>query len=172
MSMFERSDYRWRETCFVLFDPSNRPVLEKVEQVLSLTNSQYLLMNLSADEQGLFDSLSLISPEDFSALDVCYIEGEEVIEQTAAMIEDIGPAACEEAACEEGLPDGIDGIEEIKKYTARLDVLHFEYTGEDGEQSEDDAMLDPSALLLVLAALATLTDGVAIDPQSGTIIAD
>ena len=169
MSMFERSDYRWRETCFVLFDPSDRPELEKVEQVLSSINEQYLLMNLSGDERGLFDSLSLISPGDFSALDVCYIEGDEVIEQTASMIEEIGPAACVEAAQAARLPEG---IEKIKKYSGRLDVLHFEYTGTEAEQGDEDAMLDPSALLLVLTALAALTDGVAVDPQSGTIIAD
>jgi hypothetical protein len=33
-------------------------------------------------------------------------------------------------------------------------------------------MLDPSALLVVLGALATLTKGVAIDPQAGTFFTD
>jgi hypothetical protein len=33
-------------------------------------------------------------------------------------------------------------------------------------------MLDPSALLVVLAALANLTRGVAIDPQAGTFLTD
>ena len=33
-------------------------------------------------------------------------------------------------------------------------------------------MLDPSALLVVLGALAKLTGGVAIDPQAGTFLTD
>ena len=162
MSMFESGDYRWRETCFVLFDVANRPPLEKIHQVLSSLNDQYLLTNLSADEQGLFDSLSLLSPEDFSALDICYIEGDEVVEQTAALAEEMGPVACAES-----LPDG---IEKIKKYTGRFDVLHFEQTGAADGREDEDAMLDPSTLLLVLAALAKMTGGVAIDPQSGSVI--
>ena len=31
-------------------------------------------------------------------------------------------------------------------------------------------MLDPSALLIVLETLAKLTGGVAVDPQSGTVL--
>jgi hypothetical protein len=31
-------------------------------------------------------------------------------------------------------------------------------------------MLDPSALLLVLDALAELTGGIAVDPQTGTML--
>jgi len=168
MSMFERNDYRWRETCFVLFDPDDRPELGKVEQALSTLNEEYQLLNPGGDDRGLFDSLSLISPGDFSALDVCYIKGDEVLEQTASMIDEIGPAACAEAAEAAELPEGID---QIRKYTGRLDVLHFEYVGS-GDQQDEDAMLDPSALLLVLSTLAKLTDGVAVDPQSGTIIAE
>ena len=48
-------------------------------------------------------------------------------------------------------------------------MLHFEQVPEDAdEDAEDDEMLDPSALLVVLGALAKLTGGVAIDPQAGT----
>ena len=164
MSMFESGDYRWRETCFVLFDAANRPSLEKIHQVLSSINDQYVLTNLSADEQALFDSLSLLSPEDLSALDICYIEGDEVVEQTTALAEEMDPVACAEA-----LPEG---IEKIKEYTGRFDVLHFEQTGLLDGREDEDAMLDPSTLLLVLATLAKMTGGVAIDPQSGSIITD
>ena len=48
-------------------------------------------------------------------------------------------------------------------------MLHFEQVAEDAdEDADDDEMLDPSALLVVLGALARLTGGVAIDPQAGT----
>ena len=38
------------------------------------------------------------------------------------------------------------------------------------EEDEPDEILDPSALLLVLEALARLTHGIAIDPQAGTVL--
>jgi hypothetical protein len=48
-------------------------------------------------------------------------------------------------------------------------VLHFEQVpDEDAEDAGEDEILDPSALLVVLGALAKLTKGVAVDPQSGT----
>ena len=61
--------------------------------------------------------------------------------------------------------------EQIKKYDGRFDVLHFEQIAEGADDdAEDDEMLDPSALLVVLAALAKHTGGVALDPQAGTFI--
>ena len=52
-------------------------------------------------------------------------------------------------------------------------MLHFEQVPEDVEdEAEDDEMLDPSALLVVLGALAKLTGGVAVDPQAGTFLTD
>jgi hypothetical protein len=63
--------------------------------------------------------------------------------------------------------------ERIKKYDGRFDVLHFEQVLEQtGEDAEEEEMLDPSALLVVLGALARLTGGVAIDPQAGTFFAE
>ena len=60
----------------------------------------------------------------------------------------------------------------LREYDARFDVLHFERVGdaEDAEDEEPDGMLDPSALLLVLDALAELTGGIAVDPQTGTML--
>ncbi len=49
---------------------------------------------------------------------------------------------------------------------ARFDILHFEEVSD----GEEDETFDPSALLMVIEALARLTDGVAVDPQSGTIM--
>jgi len=59
----------------------------------------------------------------------------------------------------------------MRHCNGRFDVLHFEQVTEPGDEDEaGDEMLDPGAILLVLAALAKLTGGVAIDPQSGTVI--
>lgn len=164
MSMFEDNRYRWRETCFVLFPAANRPKLSAVVKTLSALNKRYRLMNLS-DHGGLVDSLTLISPDDYAALDICYIEGDEVIEQTGPLIDDLKKAGPEFA------PPA--PWEQIRNYDGRFDVLHFEeITDVSEEDAEEDEMLDPSALLVVLEALAKLTSGVAIDPQAGQFVTE
>jgi hypothetical protein len=165
MSMFEDSRYRWRETYFVLFDAKKRPKLTSVTKTLSALNKRFLLTNLSADSQERIDSLTLTSPDDYAALDICYTGGAEVVEQAAALVDDL----------RKGGPDTPPPIpwEKIKQYDGRFDVLHFEQVPEDvEEEAEDEGMLDPSALLVVLGALANLVKGVAIDPQAGTFFTD
>ncbi len=165
MSMFEDSRYRWRETYFVLFDARKRPKLTGVAKTLSALNKRFQLANLSADSQDRIDSLTLISPDDYAALDICYTGGAEVVEQAASLVEDLKKAGSD-------VPPPVPW-EQIKRYDGRFDVLHFEQVPEDVEDdAEDDGMLDPSALLIVLGALARLVGGVAIDPQAGTFLTD
>jgi hypothetical protein len=128
-------------------------------------NKRFQLTNLSANDEGKIDSLTLISPDDFAALDICYIEGEEATEQIDALVDDLKKGSAE-------FPPPVPW-EVIKKYDARLDVLHFEQVSPESADDEgEDEMLDPSALLVVLGALASLTGGVAVDPQSGTLFDD
>ncbi len=165
MSMFEDNRYRWRETYFVLFRSSDRPALGKVQQVLSTLNEQYELTNLRADKQHRIDSLTLISPEDFAALDICYTEGPEVLEQGAELADQMH--STDDELNKEAV------VKQIRQFDARLDVLHFEQVPDLSEEAEDeDEILDPSALLLVLNALAELTGGIAVDPQSGSVLSD
>ena len=147
MSMFENRQYRWRETYFVLFDSQKRPTLPAVEQALCGLSDRYELTNLSADDDGRFDSLTLLSPDDFAALDICYTSGVEVIEHGATLAEEMERTAgdAEEAAA----------AKRVKQCDSRFDVLHFEQIPElPDEEDDDDEILDPSALLLVLGALA------------------
>ncbi len=160
MSMFEDGRYSWRETYFVLFSSNNRPKLKTVQEAIAAMNEHYVLTNLNEDENGLFDSLTLLSPDDFAALDICYIDGEEVLEQASELVEQMKPTACE--------PNEIAAVKQIARCDARFDVLHFEEVPEFSEDEDD--MLDPSALLLVLGELAKITGGVAVDPQSGSVI--
>jgi hypothetical protein len=165
MSMFENHEYRWRETCFVLFDPVNRPDVAAIQSKLGELSDRYVLSNPVGDDQGRFESLTLLSPDDFAALDICYIEGEEVLEQTAEFIKELEPIARETG--------NLEAVRRVRQYTARFDVLHFERVADALEDEDDDEeMLDPSALLLVLGALAGLTGGVAVDPQSGAILSE
>ncbi|MFZ5832867.1 MAG: hypothetical protein ACOY3P_22500 [Planctomycetota bacterium] len=160
MSMFESRDYRWRETYFVLFKAQKRPKLKKMQQVLGELSDHYTLQNPTGDDEGRLESLTLISPDDFAALDICYVEGEEVAEQVSGLLKELKSAELGEK--------GPKQLKRLADCNARLDVLHFEQIAD--EEEDEEEVLDPTALLLVLAALAKATDGLAIDPQSGTIL--
>jgi hypothetical protein len=160
--MFENDQYRWRETYFVLFPSARAPTVKKLKEVLGALNSRILLMNLRADSQGRMESMTILSPDDFAALDICYVDGEEVREQVALLYDDLKPTVSQAAERQR--------LERLKQFDARFDVLHFEQLTETGEEGELDELLDPSALLLVLDTLVKLTDGIAVDPQAGALL--
>jgi hypothetical protein len=164
MSTFEREEYKWRETYFVLFDSCKRPTLKQVEHVLHELSDRFELSNARADEDGRFESITVISPDDYAALDISYESGEEVQEQGAAFHKELKGAACD--------ADERSKLARLPKCDARFDLLHFEQVTDDEPPEEDelDEMLDPSALLIVLDALVELTAGVGVDPQSGTLL--
>ncbi len=159
MSTFEDRGYKWRETYFVLFDSNRRPTLDALRDALEHLSGRFEILNPAADENGLVDSLTLHSPQDYAALDISYVEGAEVHEQGAALAKEMKGTAAD--ATEKAK------IARLPKCNARFDVLHFE---EVVDEDSEDEMLDPSALLLVLATLAKLTHGVGIDPSSGTVM--
>jgi hypothetical protein len=161
MSTFEDQHYRWRETYFVLFDLKKRPKLQAVEKTIQELNDLYELKNATADDHGRIESLTVVSAEDYAALDICFTSGEEVQEQAAVLIADLKKFAGDTGSV---IPE-----DKILSYNGRFDVLHFERVPESFEDG-DDEMLDPSALLIVLETLAKLTGGIAVDPQSGTIL--
>jgi len=162
MSLFEDDRYRWRETYFVQFPAKNRPSLDKVRQALSTLGDGLELVNATADRAGRFESITILAPDDFAAIDVSFLVGDEVLEQARDLAEQITAVGCEQ--------DVVARVKKLRRYDGRFDVLHFEQVADVEDQDEPDGMLNPSTLLLVLACLAQLTDGVAIDPQAGTLI--
>ena len=160
MSMFENSQYCWRETYFVLFDSSKRPTLEELQRAIVAVNDRFTLTNLRSDEQGRAESLTVLAPDDFAALDISYIEGDEVLEQAEQLAEDLESAPCR--------AEDRDKPAKIRRANGRFDVLHFEQVVD--FEDESDEMLDPTALLVVLETLVRLTGGIAIDPQAGTAV--
>ena len=161
MSTFENDRYRWRETYFVLFPAARRPLLKVVAKKLAALSRRYSLEDLGEDESGRFESLTLISPDDFAALDICYTSGAEVLENSRELIEELSSTV---------EPSQRALLKRLREYDGRLDVLHFEQVGESDDDEESDEMLDPSALLAVLEELARITGGISVDPQSGTIL--
>jgi hypothetical protein len=162
MSTFESAGYQWRETYFVLFDSLRRPSVDSISKTVSKLSRRFQLKNVTGDDTGMFESLTVVSPEDYAALDISYESGVEVREQGATLAAEMkaGAADAEERAKLARLP----------RCDARFDILHFEQVINTAAEEETDEMLDPSALLIVLDALVELTKGVGIDPQSGTVM--
>src|SRR5688572_4449369 len=132
-----------------------------MERALTGLNDRFDLVNLQANDEGRFESVTVKAHEDGAALDICYSEGDEVIEEGRQLFEELSSQA---SASE--LPK----IKRISKSNARFDVLHFQEMGVAGDDDEADELFDPSALLVVLDMLVDLTQGVAVDPQSGTMV--
>lgn len=162
MSLFDDDQYRWRETYFVLFDPERRPLLSEVEARLKGLNARFELSGGRVDDAGRIESLTLLSPHDSAALDITYLSGEEVMQETSELLKELQPIDDEEQR----------RLARARKLTGRFDVMHFEYVQADvaDEEEEGDVSFDPSALLIVLDALTEMTDGVAFDPQSGCMM--
>ena len=160
MSTFENSDYHWRETYFILFESSRRPTQEQVAQALRGLGKRYELTNERCEDDGAFGSLTVVSHDDFAALDVSYLDGEEVTEVVEQMIQEFKPLAKTEAEKAR--------LKRLMRCDARFDVLHFEHIMAEGDPDDaDDDLLDPTTLLIVMETLTKLCDGLAIDPQSG-----
>jgi hypothetical protein len=157
MSMFERDDYHWRETYFVMFESSRRPTLRQVEQKLSALSERFQLTEASALEEGEFETVTVLAPDECAAVDVSYLEGEDVGTEGARLGQELR-GAVDRAT-----------IERLKACDARFDLMHFEQVDATGEDDPDETF-DPSALLMVLEALVELTDGIGIDPQSGALM--
>ncbi len=159
MSTFENNDYKWRETYFVLFDSAHRPMLDQVKNRLLKINPRFELVNGESDDVGHFDSITLRSPQDYAAMDISYVSGEEVSDQVDEL--------------ERDLKGNIDATErpkltQLAQCDAKFDILHFEQVNDEAE--DEGEMLDPSALLSVMDALIELTKGVGVDPQSGSLM--
>lgn len=162
MSTFENNAFRWRETYCVMFESRRRPTLKKVQSAIAALNAHFELTNLATDEAGLIESLTVLSGDDFAALDVSYLEGEEVVEQAVALADEMDSPVCGE--------EDRRRVEKVLRCDARFDVLHFEQLIASEEAEQSDEMLDPSTLLIVLEALAELTDGVPLDPQGNAMM--
>ena len=162
MSMFDNERYRWRETYFVLFDDARRPTLRSIEKKLAALDAHYLLTNCRADKHGRFESLSVVSPDDFSALDVSFLGGKEVREAATVLAKELRADVVRK--------EDPARLKRLAESDGRFDVLHFELVADGETPDEADEMFDPSTLLVVLEALVDLTEGIAVDPQSGTIL--
>ena len=158
MSLFGNDEYQWRETYFVLFRFKDRPVADDV--VAALKNDHNDIIDVRADESGLFESLTVKSPDDSSGMDITFVTGEEVTEHVEELLRDLVKSTLTDEDREK--------LNLLGDCDSRFDIFHFEQISFVGD--EEDEILDPGSLLLVLEAVARLCRGVGIDPQSGSLI--
>ena len=92
MSLFENDEFRWRDTYFVLFHEKDRPSADATLQSLQTLGPRYQVQDVRYDEEGRLESLTLLSPDDFAAMDISYISGEEVEEQVQSLSSEMGVA--------------------------------------------------------------------------------
>lgn len=163
MSLFEHDDYQWRETYFVLFEESRRPMTDALVQAVDKEGEGFHVSDVRSDANGRVDSLTIRSPDDYAAMDISYVSGEEVTEQVAELSKEFAGAL--------GSDEEKSALSRLARCTARLDVYHFEQTvRSDLTNDEDSELMDPGALLTILERLAHLCDGVVVDPQSGILL--
>jgi hypothetical protein len=161
MSLFDNDLYQWRETYFVYFRQKDRPTLGRIEACLKKSGQRLRHEGERADEDDQFESITLFAPDSNSAMDVACVADGDVAEACESLIGEINSEA--------GLEDP-EGLAKLDGCDGRLEVMHFEEMVEYPDLGEDEMeeMLEPTALLGVLGALAESCNGVAVDPQTGT----
>jgi hypothetical protein len=162
MSLFEDDRYNWRETYFVLFDAKKRPAAKDLAAALQKLDPRYVIRELRPDNKDRFESVTILSPDDYAGMDIVYVSGEEVSEQLAQLADDIGRSTLSS--------DEIKKLKRLRDCNARFDVFHFEQVVFDDPSGRDDEVMDPGSLLIVLEKLARLCDGISVDPQAGAFL--
>jgi len=154
------NEFEWRETYFILFKTNNRPTLTQVEHAIGSLSDRLQLQDLRANDEGRFESLMVRSPDDYAAIEISFEVGDAVIEQSTELAKQLQSEASQEV------------LTKLVSSDARLDLMHFEQMVEGAVVDDDEMgdMLDPSSLLMIVDVLVGLTEGVAVDPASGTIL--
>ena len=160
MSLFGDDRFQWRETYFVLFQLTQRPLATDVVASLCQHNERYTVTDVQADEAGRFESVTLQSPDDFSAMDITFVTGEEVAEHIEELSREIEKSTLTD--------DGRKKLARLQRCDARFDVYHFEQVA--NQVGDDEDFLDPGSLIIVLKRLTKLCHGISIDPQSGMLM--
>src|SRR5215213_1071454 len=104
----------WLETYFIVFPHKRRPTLTQIERALLEADPRLRLENLSADDDGLFESVLVESPEDHAAVEISYEASEAAIEQNLEWAKQLQTQLSPKQ------------LQQLIAADARLDVAHFE----------------------------------------------
>lgn len=166
MSLFDNPEYKWRETYFVYFARHKMPRLEEAVGRVRKRIPGVSTAGAARDENGVLQAVSILFPDSPSGVDIILSSPSDAPEP---MIE--AQNMLDEA------PD--KHTKRVLAHSdARVDILHFERTNNPPTQrdlfnAEDDMPpedFDPSGMFTLIEQLVGLSRGVAIDPQSGTVI--
>src|SRR5690554_3951346 len=118
MSLFNDGHYQWRETYFVLFDHTHRPKASDVERLFAELGPRIEIHEITANSDGLLESMTVLSHADGAGMDITYLEGEEVKEQVAQLRQE----------WKSKRPDAKEKphLSRALHADARFDVYHFE----------------------------------------------
>jgi hypothetical protein len=162
MSLFDDPNYRWRDTFLVLFDDEQRPTVDLALSAIQQIG-KFEVRNSSESESQHIESITITSNVDLTGLEILYVAGAEVVEETEALVVELTEDAM--------LLGQENALVQLSAANARFDILHFEkITENSNELSDDDELMDPGSLLTVTAALADLVNGVAVDPSSASFV--
>jgi hypothetical protein len=159
VSLFGDRNYQYRDTYFVLFQKQNRPNEAKLRSLLRELGAKFETSEVRHNN-GQVESLTLIDPQDYSAMDIAYVEGDDVVAQIGEIREEF------RAITVRG--DDVEKLKQLKDCDARYDIFHFEQIVDNGD--DEDEYVDPGGLLLVMEKLVKLCHGVGYDPQSQSLI--
>lgn len=160
----ESEQFAWRDTYFVWFTASRRPSLKQLQKTLAALPDHYELQHPEADDEGNIESITVLSTMDRAALEISYLQGDDIQAEAEASAEEMKSAGDSDPK----------RLNRLAQCDARFEVIQFERVDEDDPVDPDDEDLgegfDPSMLLVVVNALTKLTDGIGVDPQSGLIV--
>ena len=164
MSLFDNPEYRWRETYLLFHKKKHRPSIDKIRQAIESLRGSYQIDQMTGTEEGVFESATLFAEEAFAAIDMSFIEDDQIAEQIIDIQQEMREVLED--------PEDLAKLDSLGEYDARIDLLHFErLTGDFSDDDEDlNSCFDPSALLAVAEKWTLLTGGVCLDPASAIIL--
>ena len=164
MSLFDNPEYRWRETYLLFHKRQQRPSVDKIRQAIESIRGSYRIEQIRGTTEGVFESATVFAEEAFAAIDMSYIEDEQIAEQILEIQQEMREVLED--------PEDLAKLDSLGENDARIDLLHFErLTGGFSDDEEDlNSCFDPSALLAVAEKWTLLTGGVCLDPASATIL--
>ena len=159
MSLFEDDQYEYTDTFFVFFKRENLPAAEAVKKAIAELGDRFEFGKIAFREDQ-FESMAILSPQDFSAVDIVLDLNADVTTQIEELIVEFRALTL--------TGDDRDKLSVFKECNARFDLFHFEKKV--SGNSDPDAFIDPGGLLIVLEKLRSLCDGVGLDPQSQMLL--
>ena len=115
---------------------ARRPRARSLVETLGRSGERLQVSEVRTDGRGLIESLTVRSPDDYSAMDITYVSGDEVTDQAVELAQEL--TASGEAGAKKAL------LTRLSRCSARLDIYHFEQTVGLGPEGEDEAdLMDP-----------------------------